>query len=79
MMAEAKEKLGHHRLLVNNAGIQHVSAIEEFPVEKWDQIIAINLTSAFHTIRLAVPGIEAERLGAHHQTRPRRIPLVASP
>ena len=42
-------------VLVNNAGIQHVSPIEEFPVEKWDAIIAINLSSAFHAIRAVIP------------------------
>ncbi len=45
------------QILVNNAGIQHVARIEEFPPEKWDKVIAINLSSAFHTIRAAVPGI----------------------
>ncbi|MEW4447806.1 3-hydroxybutyrate dehydrogenase [Qipengyuania sp. JC766] len=51
MMADA----GGVDILVNNAGMQHVSAIEEFPVPKWDKIIALNLSAAFHTIRLAVP------------------------
>ncbi len=46
------------QILVNNAGIQHVAKIEEFPLDKWDAIIAINLSSAFHTIRAAVPGIK---------------------
>jgi 3-hydroxybutyrate dehydrogenase len=45
------------QILVNNAGIQHVARVEEFPVEKWDAIIAINLSSAFHTIRAAVPAM----------------------
>lgn len=51
----AHKELGGVDVLVNNAGIQHVSAVESFPPEKWDAIIAINLTSAFHTIRHAVP------------------------
>ncbi|UVI38723.1 3-hydroxybutyrate dehydrogenase [Qipengyuania spongiae] len=51
MMAEA----GEIDILINNAGMQHVAPVEEFPVEKWDQIIALNLTAAFHTARLAVP------------------------
>ncbi|MBA1275858.1 3-hydroxybutyrate dehydrogenase [Stutzerimonas azotifigens] len=50
-------------ILVNNAGIQHVAPVEAFPVERWDQIIAINLTSAFHTTRLALPGMRARNWG----------------
>ena len=56
-------------ILVNNAGIQHVDPIEEFPVDKWNAIIAINLSGAFHTCRLAVPDMKKERLGTHHQCR----------
>lgn len=55
MMKETKAKFGSIDIIVNNAGVQHVAPIDEFPPEKWDQIIAINLTSAFHMIRLAVP------------------------
>jgi 3-hydroxybutyrate dehydrogenase len=50
-------------ILVNNAGVQHVAPIEEFPVEKWDLIIALNLTAAFHTARLAVPHMKVARWG----------------
>jgi 3-hydroxybutyrate dehydrogenase len=50
-------------ILVNNAGIQHVALVEEFPVEKWDAIIAINLTSAFHTTRLALPAMKKSNWG----------------
>jgi len=50
-------------ILVNNAGVQHVAPIEEFPVEKWDLIIALNLTAAFHTSRLAVPHMKAAGWG----------------
>ena len=50
-------------ILVNNAGIQHVSPVEEFPLEKWDAIIAINMSSAFHTIRAALPGMKARKFG----------------
>jgi len=78
MMAEAKEKLGTIDILVNNAGIQYVSAVEEFPVEKWDQIIAINLTSAFHSIRLAVPGMKQKGWGRIINTASAHS-LVASP
>jgi 3-hydroxybutyrate dehydrogenase len=57
------DKAGGCDILVNNAGIQFVSPIEEFPVEKWDAIIAINLTSAFHTISAALPGMRAKGWG----------------
>jgi 3-hydroxybutyrate dehydrogenase len=57
------EKAGGCDILVNNAGIQHVSPIEEFPVEKWDAILAINLSSAFHTIAAALPGMRAKGWG----------------
>jgi 3-hydroxybutyrate dehydrogenase len=57
MMAQAADDFGSVDVLVNNAGIQHVAPIDEFPVPKWDAIIAINLTAAFHTIRAAVPGM----------------------
>ena len=50
-------------ILVNNAGIQHVAKIEDFPVDKWDAVIAINLTSAFHTTRLALPAMKAANGG----------------
>ncbi len=63
MVATCEKDFGRLDILVNNAGIQHVSPIESFPVEKWDQIIAINLTSAFHSIRAAVPGMKARKWG----------------
>ncbi len=63
MMAQAQSDFGGVDILVNNAGIQHVAAIEDFPVEKWDAIIAINLTSAFHTTRLALPLMRAKNWG----------------
>lgn len=55
MIKETKQKLGSVDIIINNAGVQHVAPIDEFPPEKWDQIIAINLTSAFHMTRFAVP------------------------
>ena len=55
MMEYAKTHFGGVDILVNNAGIQHVASVENFPIERWDAIIAINLTSAFHTSRLAIP------------------------
>ena len=63
MVAFAKDQSGRLDILVNNAGIQHVSPIEDFPIDKWDQIIAINLTSVFHTIRAAVPIMKAQGRG----------------
>ena len=63
MMAFAQEKFGGVDILVNNAGIQHVANIEDFPIEKWDAVLAINLTSAFHTTRLALPSMKAKNWG----------------
>ena len=60
LVATAHREFGRLDILVNNAGIQHVSPIEDFPIEKWDQIIAINLTSAFHTTRAAVALMKAQ-------------------
>lgn len=63
MMAYAADTFGAVDILVNNAGIQHVASIEEFPVEKWDAIIAINLSSCFHTTRLALPAMRKRNWG----------------
>ena len=63
MMKYAAEKFGRVDILVNNAGIQHVAKIEDFPIEKWDAIIAINLSSAFLTSRLALPAMKASNDG----------------
>jgi len=63
MMAYAAKEFGGVDILVNNAGIQHVANVEDFPVEKWDAIIAINLSSAFHTMRLAIPAMRAKNWG----------------
>ncbi|NHZ91518.1 3-hydroxybutyrate dehydrogenase [Massilia sp. CCM 8733] len=63
MMRFASDQFGGVDVLVNNAGIQHVANIEDFPPEKWDAIIAINLTSAFHTTRLALPGMKQKNWG----------------
>ena len=63
MIATAEKTFGALDVLVNNAGIQHVANIEDFPTEKWDAIIAINLSSAFHGIRAAMPGMKKRKWG----------------
>ncbi|MFV0279749.1 MAG: 3-hydroxybutyrate dehydrogenase [Rhodoblastus sp.] len=78
MIANAEKALGSVDILINNAGIQFVSPIEEFPIEKWDQIIAINLSSAFHTIRAAIPGMKKRKWGRIINTASAHS-LVASP
>ena len=78
MVALAESTFGSVDVLVNNAGIQFVSPIEDFPIEKWDQIIAINLTSAFHAIRAAVPGMKKRGWGRIISTASAHS-LVASP
>jgi 3-hydroxybutyrate dehydrogenase len=78
MIKTAEKAFGAVDILVPNAGIQHVSPIEEFPIEKWDVIIAINLSSAFHAIRAAVPGMKAKKWGRIVCTASAHS-LVASP
>ncbi len=63
MMEACQSRFGRVDILVNNAGIQHVAAVEEFPTERWDAIIAINLTAAFHTTKLALPGMKQRNWG----------------
>jgi 3-hydroxybutyrate dehydrogenase len=63
MMAYAATQFGGVDILVNNAGIQHVADVDQFPVDRWDAIIAINLSSAFHTMRLALPSMKAKGWG----------------
>ena len=63
MVQKAESDLGAVDILVNNAGIQHVSAVDEFPIAKWEQILAINLSSNFYTIRAALPGMKQRKWG----------------
>lgn len=63
MMNMAEKRFGGVDILVNNAGIQHVANVEDFPVDRWDAIIAINLSSAFHTSRMALPGMKKRNWG----------------
>lgn len=78
MIRTAEEAFGSVDILVNNAGIQFVSPVEDFPNEKWDQIIAINLSSAFHAIKAAVPGMKARGWGRIINTASAHS-LIASP
>jgi 3-hydroxybutyrate dehydrogenase len=78
MLARCATELGPPDVLVNNAGIQHVSPVESFPPDKWDAIIAINLTAAFHTTRLALPTMRARKWGRIINTASAHS-LVASP
>jgi 3-hydroxybutyrate dehydrogenase len=78
MVAEAEKEFGAVDILVNNAGIQHVAPVDEFPIEKWDAIIAINLSAAFHGIRAALPGMKKKGWGRIISTASAHA-LVASP
>jgi len=78
MMAHCAETLGPPDILVNNAGIQHVAPVDEFPVEKWDAILAINLSAVFHTTRLALPPMREKGWGRIINTASAHS-LVASP
>ena len=78
LIALGEETLGSVDVLVNNAGVQHVAPIEEFPVDKWNAIIGINLSSAFHAIRAAVPGMKRRGWGRIITTASAHS-LVASP
>jgi 3-hydroxybutyrate dehydrogenase len=78
MMRRCADELGGPDILVNNAGIQHVSPVDSFPPDKWDAIIAINLSAVFHTTRLAVPGMRTKGWGRVINTASAHS-LIASP
>jgi 3-hydroxybutyrate dehydrogenase len=78
MVARAEKELGSVDILISNAGIQHVAPIDEFPIEKWDAIIAINLSSTFHLMRAAIPGMKTRGWGRIITTASAHS-LVASP
>lgn len=63
MISESSNQMGKLDILVNNAGIQHVAPVDEFPLDKWDSIIAINMSASFHTSRLVIPTMKAQRWG----------------
>ncbi len=78
MIAGAERALGSVDILVNNAGVQHVAPVEEFPPGKWDQIIAVNMSAAFHAMRAAVPGMKRRGWGRIISTASAHS-VVASP
>jgi 3-hydroxybutyrate dehydrogenase len=78
MIARCTDELGAPDILVNNAGIQHVAPVDEFPVDKWDAILAINLSAVFHTTRLSLPAMKAKGWGRIINTASAHS-LVASP
>jgi 3-hydroxybutyrate dehydrogenase len=78
MMRHAADTFGGVDILINNAGMQHVAPVEEFPLDKWDLIIALNLNAAFHTTRLAIPYMKQKKWGRIIQTASAHS-LVASP
>jgi 3-hydroxybutyrate dehydrogenase len=78
MVRRCTDELGAPDVLVNNAGVQHVSPVESFPVDKWNAIIAINLSAVFHTTRLAIPSMKAKQWGRIINTASAHS-LVASP
>jgi 3-hydroxybutyrate dehydrogenase len=78
LMRQASDQLGTVDILVNNAGMQHVAPVDQLPVDKWDLIIALNLSAAFHTIRLAIPSMRAKGWGRIINTASAHS-LVASP
>ncbi|HEY0150283.1 MAG TPA: 3-hydroxybutyrate dehydrogenase [Allosphingosinicella sp.] len=78
MMADAAQAFGGVDILINNAGMQHVAPVDQFPVDRWDLIIALNLTAVFHTTRLALPHMKAKGWGRVINTASAHS-LVASP
>ena len=78
MIGDVEKEFGAVDVLVNNAGMQHVAPIDEFPVDKWNQIIALNLSAAFHAIRLALPAMREKGWGRIISTASAHA-LVASP
>jgi 3-hydroxybutyrate dehydrogenase len=78
MVATAEKEFGAVDILINNAGIQHVAPVEAFPIDKWNQIIAINLSATFHAIRAAVPAMKRKKWGRIINTASAHA-LVASP
>jgi len=78
LVAQCTDELGSPSILINNAGIQHVSPVESFPPEKWDAILAVNLSAVFHTVRLCLPSMRQRGFGRIISTASAHS-LVASP
>ena len=78
MVRHCADELGAPDILINNAGVQHVSPVEDFPVEKWNAILAINLSAVFHTTRLSIPSMKSKQWGRIINTASAHS-LVASP
>ena len=67
MVEQGTAELGRVDILINNAGIQFTAAVQDFPTERWDAVIALNLSAVFHAIRAALPQMLKPELGPHHQ------------
>src|SRR5205085_8655446 len=78
MVSHCTDELGAPDILVNNAGVQHVAPVEDFPPDKWNAILAINLSAVFHTTRLAIPSMKSKQWGRIINTASAHS-LVASP
>ena len=79
MVEQAAAELGRVDILVNNAGIQHTAPVQDFPADRWDAIIAINLSAAFHAMKAVLPADAGAQLGPDHQHRQARMASWRAP